>query len=43
MNNLELLKVYEYKNKKRYGNKKDGVCYWIVKKTNIIVISLYMF
>lgn len=24
MNNLELLKVYEYKNKKRYGNKKDG-------------------
>ena len=33
MNNLELLKVYEYKNKKRYGNKKEeGVCYWIVKK-----------
>ena len=24
MNNLELLKVYQYKNKKRYGKKKDG-------------------
>ena len=24
MNNLELLEVYEYKNKKRYGDKKDG-------------------